>query len=266
MLLSHTSSIKDSNVYSQYYTLNQTPVLPDSPIPLGEYLKDYLSPGGKLYNAKDNFLVAAPGTTYTYTNTGFGLVGYLTERISGIPFDQYCKQAVFEPLGMQHSAWFFKDVNTNRMAIPYGYNDLLRQPKRFGFYGYPTYPDGALKTSVNEFARFLSVFINEGKTFEGETFLQPETVREMLAPHHFPGMDSGTSVGVAWHFDGDNYFHDGGDPGIDTYTFFNPNTDKGVIFFSNGTDVSSSSPPTIIRGLYFEILIPTLLTTKMNNP
>jgi CubicO group peptidase (beta-lactamase class C family) len=123
-----------------------------------------------------------------------------------------------------------------------------------------------LKTSVNEFARFLAIFINEGKTFEGKTFLKAETIREMLAPHHFPGMDSGTSVGLAWHFDGDNYMHDGGDPGIATYAFFNPNTDKGVIFFSNGTDLSSSSPPTIIRDLYFEILIPTLLTMEMNNP
>ena len=82
MLLTHTSSIQDSDVYNQYYTLQTEPVLPDSPIALGDYMKDYLTSEGKLYNAKDNFLEDAPGTTYTYTNTGFGLVGYLVEQIS----------------------------------------------------------------------------------------------------------------------------------------------------------------------------------------
>jgi CubicO group peptidase (beta-lactamase class C family) len=266
MLLSHISSIQDSDIYDKYYTLNQTPVLPDSPIALGDYLKDYLNPDGKLYNAKDNFLTDAPGTKYTYSNTGFGLVGYLTERISGMPFDKYCKQAVFEPLGMKHTAWYFKDVDTNMMAIPYGYNNLLHKPKRIGFYSYPTYPDGALKTSVKEYARFLSVFINEGKTFEGKVFLQPETVKEMLTLHNFPGMDSQMSVGLAWHFEVDAYMHDGGDPGISTATYFDPDADQGVVFFSNGTDLSSLNIPNLVRGLFFFNETPLLLKEKMVTP
>jgi CubicO group peptidase (beta-lactamase class C family) len=152
------------------------------------------------------------------------------------------------------------------MAIPYGYNDLLRQSIRYGFYGYPTYPDGALKTSVNEFARFLSIFINGGRTLEGKTFLQPATIREMLSLHHFPGMDSGISIGLAWHSDGDSYMHDGGDPGISTFTSFTPDTGQGVIFFSNGTDLASASPPTFLRTLYFDVLIPFVLKTNMINP
>jgi CubicO group peptidase (beta-lactamase class C family) len=236
MLLSHTSSIQDSDVYKEYYTLQQSPVLPDSPIPLGEFLKDYLSPDGKLYDAKDNFLQDAPGSTYKYSNIAFGLVGYLTERISGMPFDVYCKQAVFRPLGMDHTAWYFKDVATELMAVPYGYNNLLRQPKTYGFYGYPTYPDGALKTSVNEFARFLLVFINEGKTFDGKPFLKAETVKEMLILHSFPGMDDEDSVGLAWHSRGGFYYHTGGDPGMITITIFNPSTNQGSVLFTNGGD------------------------------
>ncbi|RPI93664.1 MAG: class A beta-lactamase-related serine hydrolase [Chloroflexi bacterium] len=251
MLLTHTSSIQDSNVYNQYYTLEQTPVLPDSPIALGDYLKDYLSSEGKLYNAKDNFLEDTPGTKYEYSNTGFGLVGYLVERISGMPFSEYCRQAVFEPLGMEHTAWYFKDVDTDMMAVPYGYDNLRRQLKRFGFYGYPTYPDGALKTSVNEFARFLAVFINEGKTLEDKVFLQPETVREMLTLHTFPGMSENESVGLAWHFDGNDYNHSGGDPGIGTLAYFNPDTDQGAILFSNGGDLNLSNIPGLARGFYF---------------
>jgi CubicO group peptidase (beta-lactamase class C family) len=264
MLLSHTSSIQDSDVYDEYYTLQQSPALPDSPIPLGEFLKDYLSPDGKLFSAKDNFLQNAPGTTYTYSNIAFGLVGFLTERISGMPFDVYCKQAVFGPLDMDHTAWYFKDVDTELMAVPYGYDNLLRQPKPYGFYGYPTYPDGTLKTSVNEFARFLSVFINEGKTFEGKPFLAPGTVKEMLTLHSFSGTDSGDSVGLAWHSRGGFYFHTGGDPGIFTITIFNPDTNQGVVLFSNGG--GEFDIPGLARQDFFANEAVSLLMTKMIAP
>ncbi|HMB23496.1 MAG TPA: serine hydrolase domain-containing protein [Anaerolineales bacterium] len=266
MLLTHTSSIKDSDVYNEYYTLQQEPVLPDSPVALGDYLRDYLTPDGKLYNVKDNFLEDAPGTKYEYSNTGFGLVGYLVERISGMPFSEYCKQAVFEPLGMEHTAWYFKDVDIDLMAVPYGYNELLRQPKRYGFYSYPTYPDGALKTSVNEFARFMFVFINEGKTIDGKVFLQPETVKEMLTLHKFPGMSDGESVGLAWHFDGSDYNHSGGDPGISTLAYFNPDTGMGGIFFSNGGDMDLANIPGLARGFYFYGQMMSVLKENMNVP
>jgi CubicO group peptidase (beta-lactamase class C family) len=261
MLLSHTSSIQDSDVYTEYYTLQQSPVLPDSPIPLGEFLKDYLSTDGKLFNAKENFLQDAPGTTYKYSNIAFGLVGFLTERISGMPFDVYCKQAVFVPLGMDYTAWYFKDVETELMAVPYGYNDLLRQPKTYGFYGYPTYPDGALKTNVNEFARFLSVFINEGNTFEGKPFLEPETVKEMLALHSYPGMDMGDSVGLAWHSRNGLYFHTGGDPGMFTITFFDPKRNWGAVLFTNGG--GEFDVPGLARQNFFGNQAASMLITKM---
>ncbi len=236
MLLSHTSSIQDSDTLYEHYTLHQTPVLPDSPITLGNYLKNYLSDNGSLYNAEKNFLKEAPGAKYSYTNTGFGLLGYLTECISGIPFEKFCKQTIFYPLDMKNTCWYFKDVDLNLMAIPYGYDDLLHRFIRYDFYSYPTYPDGALKTNVNEFARFLSVFVNAGATFDGKLLLQPETIKEMLTVHHFPGMDPGVSVGFAWHFDGRVYCHDGRDPGISTATYFNPTTRQGMIFFSNGSN------------------------------
>ena len=259
MLLSHTSTIRDHN-YDQYYTLQQSPVLPDSPIPLGEFLQDYLNPEGKRFDA-ENFLPDAPGTTYAYSNVGFGLVGFLTERISGMPFDVYCRQAVFGPLGMEHTAWFFKDVESDRMAIPYGYNELLRQPRSYGFYGYPTYPDGSMKTSMNEFARFLSVFINEEKTLEGIPFLKPETVREMLTVRTF---EDGTSVGLAWHSPQKGvYYHTGGDPGISTSVYFDPEANWGWAIFTNGGGEIDFS---LVRNTLFDGMVNhTINTTVLGN-
>jgi CubicO group peptidase (beta-lactamase class C family) len=260
-LLMHTSGIRDSEIYEAQYTLWQTPQPPDAPVALGDFLRSYLRPGGSHYHADRNFHPDKPGTSYHYSNIAFGLVGYLVERICWMPFEQYCQQAVFKPLGMKRSAWHFKDVDVGQMAVPHGYDDLKRQPRAFGFYGYPTFPDGALKTSAIEFARFLAVFLNEGNTLDGKPFLQPSTVRTMLASHDFS--ESPASVGLAWHVKGDDFFHSGGDPGIFTLAGFNPATGRGFVFFSNGGD--GSSLPGMARQVFFINRIQNLMKQQLDH-
>ena len=264
MLLTHTSSIVDSSAYDRFYTLKGNPVLPDSPISLEEQVTAYFSPEGEWYDTEENYLKEPPGTVYYYSNMGYGLIGYLVERISGMPFDVYSRQAVFAPLGMDHTAWLFKDVDTSLMAIPYGYNDLTHKPRVIGFYGYPTYPDGLLKTSINDYARFLSVFINEGKTLDGKQFLKPETVKEMLAKNSWPGIEAPAAVAFAWHFDGVSYLHTGGDAGISSLVYFNPETDRAVIFFANGG--GEYDIPGVLRLTYIDSKFSPMLLEKMNAP
>ena len=264
MLLTHTSSIVDSSAYDRFYTLKDDPVAPDSPISLEDFVTSYFDPEGEWYDTEENFLKEPPGAAYSYTSMGYGLIGYLVERISGMPFNEYCKQAVFEPLGMEHSAWLFKDVDTSLMAIPYGYNDLTRKPRVIGFYGYPTYPDGTLKTSVNEYARFLSVFLNEGKTLEGKQFLKPETIKEMLTTNSLPGIEAPTAVAFAWHFDGESYLHTGGDKGISSLVYFNIKTKRAVIFFANGG--GEYDIPGVVRLNFIDSKFSPMLLDKMNAP
>ncbi|MBI4940515.1 MAG: beta-lactamase family protein [Actinobacteria bacterium] len=237
MLLQHTSGIRDGDAYGRSYTLTTTPVAPDSPVALGTFLRDYLVPGGRLYS-EQSFAGTAPGTHYEYSNVGFGLVGLLVEAVSGRPFPEYCRTAVFEPLGMTRSAWRHADVDLSTMAVPYGYDDLRRRPARIGFYGYPTYPDGALKTSVAEYTRFLSVFVNDGRTPEGAVFLEPGTVAEMLRLTSPPGVtdDGDSAIGLAWHVSGSTYTHDGLDPGVISFVAFDPSNRRAAVLFATGAD------------------------------
>lgn len=46
-----------------------------------------------------------PGTDYEYSNSDYVLLGVLVERVSGMPFDEFAKRELFEPLGMDRS-WF----------------------------------------------------------------------------------------------------------------------------------------------------------------
>jgi CubicO group peptidase (beta-lactamase class C family) len=228
-LLAHTSSISDGPAYDDSYTLG---ISADPTEPLGEFLEAYFTPSEEYYHAKKNFTSDAPGETYHYSNVGFGLLGYLVERISGQSFNEYCNQEVFEPLGMTSTRWFLREVDQSRMAMPYGYNMLRRRHAPLGYYGFTTYPNGQLKTSTNDFAKLLFMFIRNGQTLDGEWFLQPETVQEMLRVQY---PQSSENVGLAWHMNESQtqHNHSGGDPGVSTLVVFSQDEDWGLVIFSN---------------------------------
>jgi CubicO group peptidase (beta-lactamase class C family) len=46
-----------------------------------------------------------PGAEYSYSNTGYNLLAVLVDRLSGMPFAQFTRQRLFEPLGMKNTQW-----------------------------------------------------------------------------------------------------------------------------------------------------------------
>ncbi|NLN31630.1 MAG: beta-lactamase family protein, partial [Bacteroidales bacterium] len=50
--------------------------------------------------ALDKRLHFAPGTGRAYSNLGYAILGLVIEKISGMPYDEYCKKSILEPLGI----------------------------------------------------------------------------------------------------------------------------------------------------------------------
>jgi CubicO group peptidase (beta-lactamase class C family) len=224
MLLTHTSSIQDNwDIIDLLY-------FPGDPmIPLSTFLQDYLAPGGKYYNASKNFYTHAPGTYSYYSNIGAALAGYLVEELTRIPFNEYCKDSIFVPLQMSHTAWFLKDLDTSLVAHPYSnsYQD-------YGLYGYPDYPDGLLRTTLPSLAKFLLMNMQSGE-FEGVHILDSNTIslmrtvyitNEMLIKYF--------KLGLIWFKYNDLWGHTGGDYGVTTAMFLRENDNTGIIFLTNG--------------------------------
>lgn len=73
--------------------------------------------------SKQRALNFAPGSTYSYTNTGFNISTILVERVlaNGKTFQDFTREAIFEPLHMTHTRWRdnFRAVVPNR-ALAYG--------------------------------------------------------------------------------------------------------------------------------------------------
>ena len=246
-LLTHRSSIKDGPSYGESYACG------DPTISLEDWIKEYFMPQGKYYDGDQNYHTWKPGVDVvpkgprSYTNVGFGLLGYLVEVISGMDFTQYCREYIFSPLEMIQTGWHLRDIDVSAHAVPYSYisdkfeaflpkYDEDKQPQRIGelfphcLYSFPNYPDGLVRTSVYDLSKFLRAYMNGG-THQEAQILKPETVQNILSDKHF-------GRGLCWTMnkngDGEiSWGHNGGDPGIATFMRFWPDDGLGVIIFFN---------------------------------
>ena len=229
-LLTHTSSIKENESKPAY---KDAFVVGKPRQPLGDYLKSYLLSGGATYDANANFLAKCPGEGNRYSSIGFGLLGYAVEVLTRTPFDRLSKERIFTPLGMNDTSFSLAGLDQSKLAM--GYQG--RSPATFNAVGYQehaNYPDGSLRSSVPDLARFLIMTMQHGE-YEGARVLKQATVQEMLR-RQIPALDD--EQGFAWYHDkqaGRKVIgHDGFDPGATSFMFFDPADDAGVLLVANG--------------------------------
>lgn len=170
-LATHTSGITDRNPFygdSTYYYGGRKPE------PLGKFLKNYFEQDGKHYS-KDNFLNAKPGTYRDYCNIGAGLAGYIIELRTGKTLNEYAKKNIFKPLKMQNSGWALNEIDITKHSKLYEKTgDSIVQIQ---LYEMSTYPDGGIRTSVDELSNFFISLLNEGK-YKKTRILKTETVKK----------------------------------------------------------------------------------------
>lgn len=129
-----------------------------------------------------------PGTVPAYSNYGNALAGYVVERVSGVPFEEYVQRNILEPTGMTSSTFEqpLPDELSDRMSQ--GYASSSGEPGPFEIVGSP--PAGALTASAPDMARFMLAQLGEP---DAGTLLEPET----LALMHAPALDESTLGNLA---------------------------------------------------------------------
>ena len=246
-LATHTSSIVDRHpIYDSTY------VVPGKPKEsLGEFLKNYFVLGGKYYS-KENFLKSKPGTYRAYCNIGAGLAGYIIELKTGEKLNEYTKKIIFDPLKMDNSGWFLSEINIkNHTKI---YNKEEKDVKQIDLYEAIIYPDGGLRTTVNELSRFFIALLNEG-IYGKTSILKKESVKNMLQFQYTPTnkpenvkLDK-LNAGIFWatKMGATTIGHNGSDPGVRVFMLSDLNKEVAVIFFAN-TSLTDAE-----EGVYFDI-------------
>jgi CubicO group peptidase (beta-lactamase class C family) len=222
MLLTHTSGIAD---YWPTFQALQRQGDPD--VGLRRFVEGYLVPGGEFYNSINNFCPWPPGGQYQYCNLAIALAGYLVEALAD-SFHHYTRDSLFLPLDMDRSVWYFRDIDTNSMAMPYRYSG--GQHIRYGHQSLPDVPAGTMKSSASQLGRFLSMMLGWGE-LDGTRVLDSATVALMTTIQQ-PG-----GIGLVWHpaYIGQHevWSHGGAWNGISTWIGFCRADNTGVVVLSN---------------------------------
>ena len=243
-LLSHYSSIADGSSYGHGYQCGT------SSVSLENWIEGYFLPDGAYYDAAENFHTWAPGDTYEYNNVAFAVLAYLVQVVTDRPFDDYCREEFFAPLGMATTSWLLANIDMSRHVTPYAYvsKGIIDSPSWGGvelgllnheqpaanfeglhadcIYDHPNFADGFLRTSVADLANFQLMLIAKG-TFNGNRILEETTVQHMFSGHGITwGERELPGGGKVWR-------HSGGDPGVGALFEFQPDTGDGVVILAN---------------------------------
>jgi CubicO group peptidase (beta-lactamase class C family) len=136
-------------------------------------LRDFL-----IQNQPDRMFV--PGTVPAYSNYGVGLAGYIVQRVSGEPFEQYVTEHIFTPLGMTHST-FYQPTPKGLPATPSeGYRDDTTNAA-VGFEIFNPAPAGGVSSTATDMSRLGQALLNGGE-LDGKRILKPETITAMWTP------------------------------------------------------------------------------------
>jgi hypothetical protein len=173
----------------------------------------------------------------SYSNPGFGIAGYLIEKVTGAPFDQYIRQTILRPLGMANADFPFTDANKALLATPYDGN-----PPQ-ALQGYPYIylrPAGDLKASPGELAKLVQLLLRRGRTADAQ-IVKPESVMRMESVESTLAAKNGLRLGYGLA----NYTeveegvvthgHDGGIDGFISSYRYMPEQNWGYVVLLNST-------------------------------
>lgn len=117
-----------------------------------------------------------PGTHMSYSNSGPAVAAYIVEKSTETPFEEYAREQVFLPLGMETST-FHVPQDAGLLAKGYESDGVSEAPYEHIIMR----PSGSLNASAREMARYLRMMINRG-TLDSVRVLAPETVTRMETP------------------------------------------------------------------------------------
>lgn len=127
-----------------------------------------------------------PGTQWAYSGgAGPEVLGRIVEIVSGLPYDQFLRTRIFEPLGMKDTFFYPPDDKRPRLVTLYRKSPegLQKNENQDGFSSRTFFgAGGGLMSTAGDYLRFAQMLLNGGK-WNGQVLLSPKTVQLMAANH-----------------------------------------------------------------------------------
>lgn len=193
-LLVHTSGIK-SYYRSDFELTNKVIALK----------KEDRTPENIINIIKNEDYANEPGAVWEYSNTGYLMLGYIVEKVSGTTLEEYLIKNIFKPLKMYNTTASYR--NDKQMYNSQGYMGFLENIRVEEDYGLLNLAFGAgyLTSTVLDMYKW-------SQALETQRLIKKETMDEIFTPHF--NLDTGVSYGYGWLIaegeTGKEVYHDGG--------------------------------------------------------
>jgi len=141
-----------------------------------------------------------PGSRWSYSaQAGFDTLARIVEITSGMPFDQFARTRIFEPLGMKDTFFYPLEGNARLVArYTRAQGGKLERAKGFANFQNGTYfsGGGGLASTAEDYFQFAQMLLNGGQ-LNGKRLLAPRTV-EMMGSVHAPDTLQGRPKGEGY--------------------------------------------------------------------
>jgi D-alanyl-D-alanine carboxypeptidase len=219
-LMTHTSGYVDYSPYSFLDPRQQKPEAAD------EIIRDFA--GRKL-----DF---EPGSRYSYSNTGYLILGRVVEKVSGQPFGRFLERRILKPLSMEHSAL---EPPQDGKLVSLGYTAFMLSAPELS----PPEADawnhaaGGLYASASDLARW-DLALMSGKVLKEESYRLMTTARH-LSDGRIKNYGCGQRI---LNVDGETVLrHTGSVSGFLAYNAMIPGTRSAVVLLTNGDHIEATA-------------------------
>ncbi|WP_035348731.1 serine hydrolase [Edaphobacter aggregans] len=218
-VLTHTSGIPSFTGFPDYRTTEW---------------KD-TNPAELVARFRDKPLDFEPGTKFSYSNSGYVLLGYLIEKVSGQTYADFLQQNIFTPLGMKDTG-----IDSNAAILSQRAQGYRRSPRGIEHDGYISmtipFSAGALYSTTGDLLKW------EQALFGGKV-LKPESLAKMTTPYK---SDYGCGLFIRT-VDGHKLItHGGGIEGFNTSLNHYPDDKLTIIVLGN---LTGGAPDQVARYL-----------------
>ena len=229
--------------------LEREPGLPNAAAgPIGEWENKVLN------SIPTTDVTSSPGTKFSYSNIGYGILGLALSRAAHQPFMELIENRIFKPLQMDSSFYRIHVGYADRIAVGYHRNNV--SGKRDGQLAATEYagrgykvPNGGIYTKTGDLARFMMAQYSDSDRLA-------KKYREMMQTIQTPGDGKrgyGFGLFVVNADDGSTFAgHDGAVAGYTAFMLFNPRSKVGAIVMrdcDDGVERIEGEVATVVEGL-----------------
>ncbi len=225
-LLTHTSGIPNFTSFPNYLEIES----------------QQITPSGLLADFENKPLDFPPGTKFSYSNSGYEVLGYIIQRVSGDTYQDFLQKNVFDPLGLEHTGYDSSHPTGTGHAVGYVYANNHYVPARFVNMSVP-FSAGALYSTTLDLYKW-------DRAVKAGNLIPKALLDQMLAPQVAMGGPGNTHYGLGWmisaEFGHKEISHEGGIEGFTSLNSWFPEDDTYIIVLDN---VSSPQVDAIGREL-----------------